>query len=491
MYAAIRHLQVLLMAFAVGAGAPSPTVSQTGTGGQVELGAFGTYTTFDREGIGLSSDAGAGGRLGFYFSRMFALEARGDYTRSTTRVDETQVDLSRMSGTLYAFAPNTPAGRFYLGAGYTRSEYRGGLDVGDDGGHVIVGDLVPLWDRTALRLEGRLDIIPSPAVAETAGTALNFGAGIGLSIFAFGGPPRDSDHDGIPDKADGCPGTPERVRVDARGCPLDSDRDGVFDGLDRCPDTRTGVIVNTSGCALDSDEDAVPDGIDVCPNSPHGAVVDVNGCPVDTDGDSVFDGLDQCPGTPVGALVDARGCAVDSDGDGVPDGLDQCPDTRTGLPVSADGCPLDSDGDGVPEGVDRCPNSPAGQDVDELGCPLLFEQPRTPLVLRGVNFATGRSVLTTESYAILDEVAEALLARPEVRVEIAGHTDITGSRTTNMRLSMERAQAVMAYLAQRGVAPSRMEARGYGPDRPIATNATAAGRAQNRRVELSRVDEQS
>jgi OOP family OmpA-OmpF porin len=249
------------------------------------------------------------------------------------------------------------------------------------------------------------------------------------------------------------------------------------------------VIVNASGCPLDSDEDAVPDGIDVCPNSPQGAVVDVNGCPVDTDGDGVFDGLDECPGTPVGALVDALGCALDSDGDEVPDGLDRCPDTRTGLPVSADGCPLDTDGDGVPDGVDRCPDSPAGQDVDELGCPLLFEQPRAPLVLRGVNFATGRSVLTTESYAILDEVAVALLARPDVRVEIAGHTDITGSRNTNMRLSMERAQAVMAYLAQRGVAPSRMEARGWGPDRPIATNATAAGRAQNRRVELRRIDE--
>jgi OOP family OmpA-OmpF porin len=107
-----------------------------------------------------------------------------------------------------------------------------------------------------------------------------------------------------------------------------------------------------------------------------------------------------------------------------------------------------------------------------------------------VSFETGRSALTTASYATLDEIAASLLAYPEVRVEISGHTDNTGSRTTNVRLSRERAQAVRAYLAQRGVPPSRMEVLGAGPDRPIATNATPEGRAQNRRVELRRIDEE-
>lgn len=489
MPAVIANLRVLVFAVAIGAAAGSPVIGQVATGKQVELGALGTFTTFDNRRVGLSSDAGAGARLAFYVSRMFALEARGDFTRSATREGGEQVDVSRLSGTLYAFAPTTAVGRFYLGTGYTRSAYSGGLDLSDDGGHVVLGDLIPLGGRTALRLEGRMDVIPSPAVVDTAGAAFNFGASVGLSIFAFGGPPRDSDRDSIPDKADECPGTPERSRVDARGCPLDTDRDGVFDGRDRCPDSRAGAVVDDAGCALDGDGDGVPDGIDVCPNSPRGAVVDANGCPVDSDGDGVFDGLDRCPDTPPGAIVDASGCAVDADGDGVPDGLDQCPDTRAGFPVGADGCALDTDRDGVPDGVDRCPNSPAGQDVDELGCPVLFAQPQAPLVLRGVTFATGRSVLTEESYATLNVVVEALLARPAVRIEIAGHTDVTGSRRTNMRLSLERAQAVMAYLAQRGVAPSRMVARGYGPDRPVATNATAAGRAQNRRVELRQLQE--
>jgi outer membrane protein OmpA-like peptidoglycan-associated protein len=489
MYVATRYLGSVATALIFGAVIPAHGVSQTAIGGQVELGALGTFTTFDRKSIGLTADGGAGGRLGLYFSRLLALEARGDFTRSASEATGAQVDLSRLSGTLYVLAPKTAVGRFYLGAGYTRSEYRGGVDGSDDGGHLVLGDLVPLWGRMALRFEGRMDLIPSPAIVDTAGAALNFGASAGISIFAFGGPPRDSDRDGIPDKVDGCPDTPARARVDARGCPLDADRDGVFDGLDRCASTRTGAVVDAAGCPLDRDGDAVPDGIDVCPNSPRGAAVDANGCPVDGDGDGVFDGLDRCPDTPSGAIVDADGCAVDSDGDSVPDGLDRCPDTRSGFPVDSEGCALDSDGDGVPDGVDRCPDSPAGQDVDEMGCPLLFAQPEAPLVLQGVNFGTGRSVLTEESYGILDGVAQALLARPDVRVEIAGHTDVTGSRGTNTRLSLERAQAVMAYLAQRGVAPSRMEARGYGPDRPIAPNSTAAGRARNRRVELHRLDE--
>jgi OOP family OmpA-OmpF porin len=161
--------------------------------------------------------------------------------------------------------------------------------------------------------------------------------------------------------------------------------------------------------------------------------------------------------------------------------------------VDALGCPIvtDADGDGVPDSIDRCPDTRAGQRVDSIGCPILFVVERgevQPLILRGVNFEIGRSALTRESYVILDEVAASLVAHPDVRVEIAGHTDITGSRALNSRLSLERAQAVEVYLAQKGVEPSRMVSRGYGPDEPIATNATAAGRAQNRRVELRRLE---
>jgi outer membrane protein OmpA-like peptidoglycan-associated protein len=130
--------------------------------------------------------------------------------------------------------------------------------------------------------------------------------------------------------------------------------------------------------------------------------------------------------------------------------------------------------------------------VDQVGCVILFREERTPgarptVVLRGVNFQTGRSALTPDSYGVLDQVASSLVANPEINIEIAGYTDNTGSAAINTRLSNGRAFAVRAYLARRGVAPSRMMARGYGPTSPVATNTTAAGRAQNRRVELHKL----
>jgi OOP family OmpA-OmpF porin len=127
--------------------------------------------------------------------------------------------------------------------------------------------------------------------------------------------------------------------------------------------------------------------------------------------------------------------------------------------------------------------------VDAVGCPILFRVEEStgevqPLILRGVNFETGKSTLTTASYGILDEVASSLVVHEDVRIEIAGHTDATGPMALNLRLSRARAEAVRAYLAQKGVAVDRMVAQGYGPDEPLATNSTADGRALNRRVEL-------
>jgi outer membrane protein OmpA-like peptidoglycan-associated protein len=108
-------------------------------------------------------------------------------------------------------------------------------------------------------------------------------------------------------------------------------------------------------------------------------------------------------------------------------------------------------------------------------------------VLHGVNFETGKSALTRDSHAVLDAVAASLLANPDIRIEIAGYTDSTGTRYGNFRLSQARAAAVRAYLARKGVAPARMIAKGYGATGFIAPNATPAGRAQNRRVELHKL----
>jgi len=105
-----------------------------------------------------------------------------------------------------------------------------------------------------------------------------------------------------------------------------------------------------------------------------------------------------------------------------------------------------------------------------------------------VNFQTGRSVLTASSYAVLDQVAASLVANPAIRIEIAGYTDSTGRKLTNMRLSMGRAGAVQHYLARKGVNPMRMRARGFGASGYIAPNSTPDGRAQNRRVELHKLN---
>ena len=212
---------------------------------------------------------------------------------------------------------------------------------------------------------------------------------------------------------------------------------------------------------------------------------------VDSDGDGVYDDVDRCPGMPRGARVDSHGCPKDSDGDGVYDGIDQCPDTPHGAVVDARGCPLDSDGDGVYDGLDKCPGTPRGTKVDANGCPerkALFEPGKKTLVLEGVNFALDSARLTEGSYAILDRVAASLKEWPEVRVEVGGHTDDTGTEAYNQNLSERRAQAVRDYLVRKGIEPSRLTAKGYGESRPVTTNATAAGRAKNRRVELTKRD---
>jgi len=274
----------------------------------------------------------------------------------------------------------------------------------------------------------------------------------------------------------------------------DSDGDGVADSLDKCPNTPRGAKVDAKGCPIDSDGDGVADGLDKCPNTPKGVKVDREGCPVDSDRDGVFDGPDKCPDTPKGAKIDATGCPIDSDDDGVPDGLDKCPATPKGIKVNADGCPIDSDGDGVTDDRDKCPDTPKGTTVDGSGCPLvtpkpaIFEPGKKTLVLQGVNFATNSAKLTKDSDSDLSRVAEALTANPEVRVEVGGHTDNTGTAATNNKLSKERAKSVVDFLIAKGIAPSRLEWKGYGSSQPIADNGTADGRAKNRRVELKQLD---
>ena len=164
----------------------------------------------------------------------------------------------------------------------------------------------------------------------------------------------------------------------------------------------------------------------------------------------------------------------DSDGDGVYDDQDQCPDTPKGAPVDNVGCPLDSDGDGVADYKDQCPNTPTGATVDYRGC----------WVLAGVKFDTGKWDIKTEYYPTLNEVVAILQKNKSLELVVEGHTDSVGSAKFNQNLSENRAKAVMKFLVSSGIDSSRLSARGYGFSRPAASNETAEGRRQNRRVEL-------
>ena len=245
----------------------------------------------------------------------------------------------------------------------------------------------------------------------------------------------------------------------------------------------------------DSDGDGVKDGDDACPDTPAGVEVDAVGCPVDSDGDGVADYQDRCPNTPAGARVNSEGCPLDADGDGVFDGLDRCPNTPAGAQVDASGCPVDSDGDGVYDGLDRCPNTPSGTEVDQYGCPLPEPEPvrAVPAVFTlsgsqgGVTFGFDSAELTAQGQAALREIGNDLVRAENLdQIAIEGHTDSRGDEEYNRELSRRRAESVRDFLVANfaQLSNSQFTIRGIGEARPVATNDTDAGRAQNRRVEI-------
>src|SRR5438046_2906142 len=425
---------------------------------QFEFGAFGSFTRYDKV-FNLDSQIGGGGRLGYFFNNVVSAELDGGYQSPNPKTGSAAPNLALGSASL-VLNFGTARNLFYVLGGYSRLDFENiaPYRFTDNAVHGAIGDRIFLGDRAALRFEVRGFYTPNTGFAggDWAGHVVG---SLGLSVFTRSDPAPDQDHDGVPDRRDACPDTPVGATVDARGCPTDSDRDGVYDGLDQCPGT------------------------------PAGAHVNARGCPAAAAGDAGLDRLDQCPRTPAGAVVDQAGCPLDSDKDGVPDGLDKCPNTPPGAEVDDVGCQRfkDSDGDGVDDAKDRCPGTAPGTRVDAAGCPILFTPERTPVILRGVMFETGKSALKPESFTVLDIVAQSLNANPDIRIEIAGYTDNTGSSATNLKLSQARADAVRAYLGSKGVAPSRMVAKGYGAANPIAANTTAAGRAQNRRVELQQL----
>lgn len=198
----------------------------------------------------------------------------------------------------------------------------------------------------------------------------------------------------------------------------------------------------------------------------------------DRDHDGVPDKDDHCPDVP--GLAALQGCP-DSDGDGIADAVDACPD-KAG-PAKFQGCP-DTDGDGIPDNLDRCPTVKGVESMK--GCPEVTEKTKKLFekALNGIQFETGKSVIKKTSFPILDQVVTVMNENPSYDLEIHGHTDSQGDAAKNQKLSEERAAAVRTYLVGKGVAEKRLQSFGHGATMPVADNATAAGRALNRRVEF-------
>ena len=262
----------------------------------------------------------------------------------------------------------------------------------------------------------------------------------GLSFFP--GQPKDTDGDGILDRDDRCPREAEDMDgfQDSDGCPdLDNDGDGILDADDGCPD-------------MAEDMDGYKDD---------------DGCPeADNDNDGILDADDQCPND-----------AEDIDGFQDEDG---CPD-------------LDNDGDGILDVDDKCPNEAETVNgyKDQDGCPDTKPEVQVEagkaVVLAGINFDSGKATLTADSEASLNKVLRTLNDNPEIALEVRGYTDNQGRDAFNRTLSQKRAEAVRTWLIEHDVDASRLQAKGFGPDNPVADNATEEGRAQNRRIEFFRL----
>ena len=157
-----------------------------------------------------------------------------------------------------------------------------------------------------------------------------------------------------------------------------------------------------------------------------------------------------------------------------------CEKKATPAPVAAAVvAPKDTDGDGVIDAKDKCPGTTEGAKVNAYGC---VAEEKAHIKVE-VHFDTSKSNVTAASHPALEELAAFLAEHPQTKAEIQGHSDSSGNPAKNKVLSQQRADAVKAHLVNvLKVDGSRLSSKGYGADQPVATNATAAGRTENRRV---------
>ena len=396
-------------------------------------------------------------RLGAQFTDIFAVE--GSLTWLPIEADgESQNAFAYDVGALLFFNDGTWRPFFGLGVGmyhFPSGEKRDGETIPSP--VIDESDIDPLFwyglglramatDAIALRADLR-HLYTDGLKPEGPGIDSNFEVSVGVD-FIWGGvkpaPVKDADGDGVADSSDRC--VDVAGPASNAGCPPDKDGDGVLDKDDACIDTAG--LKSLNGCP-DADSDGIKDADDACPAV--AGIAAMKGCP-DADGDGITDADDRCP--KIKGTADFKGC-VDTDGDTVADPDDLCPSVKG--PVDRKGCP------------------PPPKEIKE----------QFSGSIEGILFETGSAELKAESQKTIDEAAAVLIKYGDLSLTVEGHTDSVGKAEPNKTLSQDRADAVKAALVAKGVQGDRITATGFGEEKPVASNRTKKGRAQNRRIEFS------
>ncbi len=287
-------------------------------------------------------------------------------------------------------------------------------------------------------------------------------------------PNADPDGDGLTNAEEKQLGTNKKL--------ADTDGDGLKDGEEM-------NTFKTDPLKADTDGDGLSDGDEA-------RLEKTDPTKADTDGDGLSDGdeIRQFKTDPLKADTDNDGLKdgeevntlktdplnPDTDGDGLKDG-DEVNRYKTN-PLKAD-----TDGGTVADGIEVTRGSNPLDAKDDLPKKAeLKAEVGKAIVLEGIVFETGKAGITPEAELLIETAYNTLEQNPEIAVEIRGYTDDTGSKDANIRLSQSRADAVRNHLIAKGITPERITARGFGPDNPVASNATPEGRQQNRRIEFVR-----
>jgi outer membrane protein OmpA-like peptidoglycan-associated protein len=393
----------------------------------IELGAF-AQASYWEESIHFDQGSGGGGvRIGFFPVRNLLLEGEGGFVPTEAR-GGLRVSYIPLRARLLFNLPVGEHGAFLVGGGYARNEFRRDIDTHEDGVTGLLGVRLGLPSNTSIRISTSLDYIPSPSIELYPAGALEPDHNVNWNIqVGLGFLLGRAGYSNAPRERPAAVARPDTLQMQAR-------RDSIAQAR-RQDSIRVAQ-------AAQAEQNRVRDSVRVAAEK------------AQAQQRALRDSVRQV------AQQDSIHAAA----------------LRDSLRLTRNRARMAEIRDSLERMALR----------DSLR--LMMETRRTRLTLRGVNFELGKAVLLPISRDILEEVARSLVANPTVRVEVAGHTDSTGPRAVNERLSLARAESVKAFLVENGVAGDRMTVQGYASTQPVATNRTASGRAQNRRVELRRTD---